>query len=114
MRAQRHAEMPKGDEMKNYIAIISLLSLTGCASFDPERFQQGLQQAYQTQTQMDYNNAQYNAMMRSQNVTVQARPLGVLAGSLTGQRQEGFIRYCSYSNGVVATISSTDLCPISN
>jgi hypothetical protein len=112
--AQRHAQMPEGGVMKKYALIVLLVSLTGCADFDPDRFQQGLRQAYQTQAQMDYNNAQYNAMMRAQNVTVQARPPGAIAGSLTAQRQDGFLRYCSYSNGVVTTISSTSLCPVTN
>jgi outer membrane lipoprotein SlyB len=100
--------------MRKYVLITLLLSLTGCANFDPERFQQGLRQAYNTQSQIDYNNAQYNSMMRAQNVTVQTRPPGSLAGSLTGQHVDGFLRYCAYSNGVVNTISSTALCPISN
>lgn len=35
-------------------------------------------------------------------------------GSLTGQRVNGFSRYCSYSNGAVLTVGSTDLCPITD
>ncbi len=35
-------------------------------------------------------------------------------GSLTGQKINGFSRYCSYSDGAVLTVGSTDLCPITN
>ena len=35
-------------------------------------------------------------------------------GGLTGQRVDGFDRYCFYSDGGALTVGSTDLCPISN
>lgn len=36
----------------------------------------------------------------------------VLMGFLQNQSVNGLLRYCRYSNGVVNTISSTDLCPL--
>lgn len=35
-------------------------------------------------------------------------------GSLTSQRVNGFNRYCSYSDGAVLTVGSTELCPITD
>jgi hypothetical protein len=36
-----------------------------------------------------------------------------LTGFLTDQRLNGSLRYCTYSNGVILTISSLSLCPLS-
>ena len=46
------------------------------------------------------------------NVTIENRNAGF--GTLTGQRVNGFNRYCSYSDGSVLTVGSTDLCPITS
>lgn len=40
-------------------------------------------------------------------------PPGVIAGFLQSQSENGFLRYCRYSNGVVNTVSVTTLCPMS-
>jgi hypothetical protein len=39
-------------------------------------------------------------------------PVGGMVGFLKNQSVNGFLRYCRYSNGVVNTINSTDLCPM--
>lgn len=36
----------------------------------------------------------------------------ILPGMLRSQSVNGFLRYCRYSNGVIVTISSIDLCPL--
>jgi hypothetical protein len=48
----------------------------------------------------------------SPTITIENRNAGF--GSLTGQRVNGFSRYCSYSDGAVLTVGSTDLCPITD
>ncbi len=48
----------------------------------------------------------------SPTINIENRNVGF--GSLTGQRVNGFSRYCTYSNGAVLTVGSTDLCPISD
>jgi len=48
----------------------------------------------------------------SPTITIENRNAGF--GSLTGQRVNGFSRYCSYSDGAVLTVGSTDLCPITS
>ena len=48
----------------------------------------------------------------SPTITIENRNVGF--GSLTGQRVDGFNRYCSYSDGAVLTVGSTELCPITD
>lgn len=48
----------------------------------------------------------------SPTINVEKRNAGF--GSLTSQNVKGFNRYCSYSNGAVVTVGSTDLCPITD
>jgi hypothetical protein len=48
----------------------------------------------------------------SPTITIENRNAGF--GSLTDQRVNGFSRYCSYSDGSVLTVGSTDLCPITS
>ena len=48
----------------------------------------------------------------SSTITIENRNAGF--GSLTGQRVQGFNRYCSYSDGAVSTVGSTDLCPVTD
>lgn len=48
----------------------------------------------------------------SPTINIEKRSVGF--GSLTRQRVNGFSRYCTYSNGAVLTVGSTDLCPISD
>jgi len=48
----------------------------------------------------------------SPTITIENRSAGF--GSLTGQRVNGFSRYCSYSDGSVLTVGSTDQCPITD
>ena len=35
-------------------------------------------------------------------------------GILTGQSINGGLRYCQYSNGVIVTVNSYELCPVTN
>jgi hypothetical protein len=39
-------------------------------------------------------------------------PVSSMAGFLKSQSISGFLRYCAYSNGIVTTINSIDLCPL--
>lgn len=55
------------------------------------------------------NGSQNNG---SPSINIQNRNGGF--GSLTEQRVNGFNRYCSYSDGAVKTVGSTDLCPITD
>lgn len=48
----------------------------------------------------------------SPTITMKNRNAGF--GSLSGQRVNGFSRYCSYSDGTVLTVGSADLCPITS
>lgn len=48
----------------------------------------------------------------SPTITIENRNAGF--GSLTGQRVQGFSRYCSYSDGAVLTVGSTELCPLTD
>ena len=48
----------------------------------------------------------------SPTITIENRSAGF--GGLTGQKVNGFSRYCSYSDGSVLTVDSTDLCPITS
>ncbi len=35
-------------------------------------------------------------------------------GTLVGQSIKGSLKYCEYSNGVILTIASYQICPVSN
>jgi len=35
-------------------------------------------------------------------------------GTLTSQSVNGSLRYCKYSNGVIVTVNSYELCPVTN
>ncbi|RBP35228.1 hypothetical protein DFR37_1182 [Eoetvoesiella caeni] len=48
----------------------------------------------------------------SPTITIENRNAGF--GSLTDQRVQGFSRYCSYSDGAVLTVGSTELCPLTD
>lgn len=41
-----------------------------------------------------------------------ASPVGTIMGVLESDSENGMLRYCRYSNGVVTTIRITDLCPL--
>lgn len=45
-------------------------------------------------------------------VSTATAPVGLM-GFLQSQSVNGFLRYCKYSNGVINTISSVSLCPLS-
>ena len=55
------------------------------------------------------NNSNGSKNNGSPTITIENKNVGF--GSLTGQRVDGFNRYCSYSDGAVLTVRSTDLCP---
>lgn len=48
----------------------------------------------------------------SPTITIENRNAGF--GSLSGQRVQGFNRYCAYSNGAVLTVGSTELCSLTD
>ena len=48
----------------------------------------------------------------SPSITIEKKNVGF--GSLTDQKVNGFSRYCSYSNGAVLTVGSTDPCPVTD
>lgn len=58
------------------------------------------------------NNSEGSQNNGSPTINIENRNVGF--GSLTGQRVNGFNRYCSYSDGAVLTVGSTDLCPITD
>lgn len=58
------------------------------------------------------NNSDASQNYGSPTINIENRNAGF--GSLTGQRVNGFSRYCSYSDGAVLTVGSTDLCPITD
>jgi hypothetical protein len=58
------------------------------------------------------NNSAQSKNNGSPTIDIQNRNAGF--GSLKRQKVQGFNRYCSYSDGTVLTIGSTDLCPITS
>lgn len=44
---------------------------------------------------------------------VAGAPTGIIRGMLQSQSASGQLRYCRYSNGVVTTVSTVELCPLS-
>lgn len=74
------------------------------------------QQAAQTRSAQLAAAAQYfQANAQRSPVTTPAAatvPAAGLIGFLQSQSVNGFLRYCRYSNGVVNTINSVELCPL--
>jgi hypothetical protein len=55
-------------------------------------------------------------MMQQNRAPPPANPSApmVVPGILRSQSVSGFLRYCRYSNGVIFTVASTDLCPLNS
>lgn len=58
------------------------------------------------------NNSAQSKNNGSPTIDIQNRNAGF--GSLKNQKVKGFNRYCSYTDGTVLTVASTDLCPITS
>ena len=46
-------------------------------------------------------------------IALAATPAFAIYGALQGSEVNGNLQYCYYSNGVILTVSSVELCPIS-
>lgn len=55
-----------------------------------------------------------NGSQNNESPTINIENRNVGFGLFTDQRVNGFNRYCSYSDGAVLTVGSTDLWPIIN
>lgn len=109
--------------MRQAIFAVLAVALTGCANFDQERFQQGLAAAYAynqatVQPRVDTMNAM--AAQQSELLQMQQRqqqlsmPVATgLTGFLKSQSTNGSLRYCTYSNGIIATLNFSQMCPLS-
>ncbi len=58
------------------------------------------------------NNSAKSGNFDSPTIDIQNRNAGF--GALKNQSVNGFSRYCSYTDGTVKTVGSTDLCPITS
>lgn len=94
--------------------LLTVVLLTGCANFDGDKFRESFAESMrQQQLLQDMRTMQMNNMVRSQPQIDPQKPM-VLTGFLQETINNGNVRYCKYSNGVITTISNFSLCPLSN
>lgn len=100
--------------MKAILATSSLLLATGCQTYDWSQYRPMSQD--QSQALIAYSAALLQAGGPKSLAPPTAAPSppmpGVMMGFLKTQQVNGFLRYCTYSNGVVLTVQSVDLCPM--
>lgn len=95
------------------LLLCAVVFLSGCANFDMEKFSQGFNQSMQ---QYQQNQQIIQSMQPYSNPyqPYQAQKTMVPAGILKSHYVNGTLRYCVYTNGVVNSISSLDICPLNN
>lgn len=88
------------------LAVLAVVFLSGCAA-NPRSYEQ---------QQMDYMQMQQTLQIMNsmQPRTAPQQSPSMMQGFLQQNTQNGAVRYCKYSNGVITTISSVNLCPLSN
>lgn len=91
--------------MRKFVFILSCL-VAGCVT-TPMTYEQ---------QQMEYMQMQQtlHIMNSMQPRTAPQQSPGMMQGFLQQNTQNGAVRYCKYSNGVITTISSVNLCPLNN
>jgi outer membrane biogenesis lipoprotein LolB len=93
------------------VFLLAVVFLTGCANFDAEKFNKAFNESLQQQQR----NQQIIQSMQPYTIPQQKihpqQPM-VLTGFLQQTVDNGNVRYCKYSNGVINTISTVSLCPL--
>jgi len=88
------------------VILLAVVFLSGCVT-TPRTYEQ---------QQMDYMQMQQTLQIMNsmQPRTAPQQSPAMMQGFLQQNTQNGAVRYCKYSNGVITTISSVNLCPLSN
>ena len=93
------------------LLLCAVVFLSGCANFDANRFAQFMNQSIQSTN--DYVQSRPQPYTLPPQTAQPQKPM-VPAGILKNHYVNGTLRYCVYTNGVVNSISSLDICPLNN
>ena len=92
--------------------LLAVVFLSGCANFDADKFSKALNDSLQQHQRNQQIIQSMQPYTIPQTQVQQQKPM-VLTGFLQQTVDNGAVRYCKYSNGVINTISTVSLCPLS-
>jgi outer membrane biogenesis lipoprotein LolB len=95
------------------LLLIAVVFLSGCANFDADKFAEGMRRSSQ-QSQQNQQIIQSMQPYTIQQPQMQQQKPMVIAGFLQQSTDNGQVRYCKYSNGIITTIALVSLCPLNN